>query len=144
MGFAPIGLDMPYRVFISEDPIGLAGGDVNFFAYAWNSPINWVDPWGLEGVTPIRPSLQYPVMNGGGAVGSAGVITANGGVIRGIPANQIGGFSGVAPYNRGGGIPQEVPDLPFETPPPQLKSESPPKPLPGPGTSTTSGCHPSK
>ena len=33
--------------FISEDPIGLAGGDVNFFAYVGNDPVNWVDQLGL-------------------------------------------------------------------------------------------------
>ncbi len=37
--------------FISEDPIGLAGGDVNFYAYVGNSPVNWVDPLGLFGIT---------------------------------------------------------------------------------------------
>jgi uncharacterized protein RhaS with RHS repeats len=33
--------------FISEDPIRLRGGDVNYFAYVGNNPINWIDPWGL-------------------------------------------------------------------------------------------------
>ncbi len=33
--------------FISEDPIGLAGGDVNLFAYVKNQPCNLVDPLGL-------------------------------------------------------------------------------------------------
>ena len=36
----------PYRVFISEDPIGLAGG-INQFAYVGNNPLNRVDPLGL-------------------------------------------------------------------------------------------------
>ena len=34
--------------FISEDPIGFAGGDVNLFAYAGNNPVNRIDPFGLE------------------------------------------------------------------------------------------------
>jgi RHS repeat-associated protein len=34
------------RRFISEDPIGLAGGDVNFYAYVVNSPTNLTDPSG--------------------------------------------------------------------------------------------------
>lgn len=38
------------RRFISEDPIGLAGG-LNFYAYVQNNPVNWVDPWGLKGGT---------------------------------------------------------------------------------------------
>ncbi len=39
--------------FISEDPIGLEGGDVNFYAYVGNNPVNWVDP---EGNFKGRPS----------------------------------------------------------------------------------------
>jgi RHS repeat-associated protein len=35
--------------FISEDPIGFAGGDVNLYAYVWNNPVNFVDPSGLDG-----------------------------------------------------------------------------------------------
>lgn len=34
--------------FISEDPIGFNGGDVNLYAYVGNNPVNFVDPWGLE------------------------------------------------------------------------------------------------
>ncbi len=33
--------------FISEDPIGLAGG-INWYTYAGNSPTNFLDPFGLE------------------------------------------------------------------------------------------------
>jgi hypothetical protein len=33
--------------FVSEDPIQFGGGD-NFFAYAWNSATNLIDPSGLE------------------------------------------------------------------------------------------------
>jgi RHS repeat-associated protein len=35
--------------FISEDPIGFDGGDVNLYAYVWNNPTNFVDPEGLAG-----------------------------------------------------------------------------------------------
>jgi RHS repeat-associated protein len=34
--------------FISEDPIGFEGGDVNFYAYVKNDPINYTDPSGLH------------------------------------------------------------------------------------------------
>jgi RHS repeat-associated protein len=36
--------------FISEDPIGFAGG-INFYAYVGNDPVNFVDPLGLFEVT---------------------------------------------------------------------------------------------
>jgi len=32
----------------SKDPILFAGGDTNLFGYVANSPINFVDPWGLR------------------------------------------------------------------------------------------------
>ena len=33
--------------FISEDPLGFGGGDVNLYAYARNNPVNRIDPLGL-------------------------------------------------------------------------------------------------
>jgi RHS repeat-associated protein len=33
--------------FVSEDPIGLRGG-VNLYSYAFNTPLNWTDPTGLD------------------------------------------------------------------------------------------------
>ena len=38
--------------FINGDPIGFAGGDVNFYVYVQNNPVNFVDPFGL--ITPDR------------------------------------------------------------------------------------------
>src|SRR5690606_545871 len=35
--------------FISEDPIGFAGGDVNLYGYVWNNPLHFTDPMGLDG-----------------------------------------------------------------------------------------------
>ncbi len=34
--------------FISEDPIGFAGGDVNLFGYVRNNPVSRIDPSGLQ------------------------------------------------------------------------------------------------
>ncbi|MFA6498365.1 MAG: RHS repeat-associated core domain-containing protein, partial [Desulfurivibrionaceae bacterium] len=34
--------------FISKDPIGFAGGDVNLYRYVQNNPVNWIDPEGLS------------------------------------------------------------------------------------------------
>ena len=39
--------------FISEDPLGFGGGDVNFYAYVRNDPDNLIDPFGL------RPGDKY-------------------------------------------------------------------------------------
>ncbi len=39
--------------FISEDPIGFAGG-VNFYEYAFSNPANWVDPYGLDVLVALR------------------------------------------------------------------------------------------
>ena len=33
--------------FISRDPIGFAGGDINLYAYVAANPVTWVDPLGL-------------------------------------------------------------------------------------------------
>lgn len=35
--------------FIAEDPIGFAGGDVNWFGYVWSNPLKYSDPTGLDG-----------------------------------------------------------------------------------------------
>ena len=35
--------------FISKDPIGFAGGDVNLYGYVWNRPVNFADSFGLWG-----------------------------------------------------------------------------------------------
>ena len=34
--------------FLSEDPIRLGGGDMNFYAYTYNHPTNFVDPAGTD------------------------------------------------------------------------------------------------
>lgn len=36
-----------FERFISEDPIGFAGGDTNLYRYVDNNPLNFVDPSGL-------------------------------------------------------------------------------------------------
>ena len=34
--------------FLSIDPLGYAGGDVNLYRFVRNNPVNFIDPWGLE------------------------------------------------------------------------------------------------
>ena len=50
--------------FLSEDPIGLQGGDINFYVYVKNNPINNVDPDGEKVYSCIR-ALNVPL---GGAI----------------------------------------------------------------------------
>ncbi|MBI3377385.1 MAG: transglycosylase SLT domain-containing protein [Nitrospirae bacterium] len=38
--------------FLSEDPIGFEGGDVNLYRYVGNNPVNWIDPFGLIALSP--------------------------------------------------------------------------------------------
>ena len=46
--------------FISEDPLGFGGGDVNLSVYVANDPINLVDPFGLEAGTVSKPGIFLP------------------------------------------------------------------------------------
>jgi uncharacterized protein RhaS with RHS repeats len=39
--------DPAVKRFISEDPLGFDGGDLNLYAYVGNNPVMGVDPWGL-------------------------------------------------------------------------------------------------
>ena len=40
--------------FISEDPIGFAGGDINLYGYVWNNPQSWTDPSGNYACGPQK------------------------------------------------------------------------------------------
>ncbi|HYL83776.1 MAG TPA: RHS repeat-associated core domain-containing protein [Candidatus Angelobacter sp.] len=55
--------------FISEDPLGLAGGDTNLYGYVFNSPVNFVDPLGFDALTRIGGGLQALGGLGEAAVG---------------------------------------------------------------------------
>lgn len=63
--------------FISEDPIGLAGGDVNLYGYVTNNPINLVDPSGL-----LAPPWHFGItsiaaMNSGKSLGESLILAWN-------------------------------------------------------------------
>ena len=45
--------------FITRDPISFAGGDVNFYAYVANNPVNFIDPEGLRIPIPWRLSPKW-------------------------------------------------------------------------------------
>jgi len=51
--------------FISEDPLGFEGGNVNLYGYAQNSPTNLVDPFGLlDNASPWEVGWEW--LTGGG------------------------------------------------------------------------------
>ncbi len=57
--------------FISEDPIGFAGGDVNLYSYVGNNPVNLVDPLGLTSIPwpiVIAPAIPIVISPAGAAV----------------------------------------------------------------------------
>src|SRR5207245_1918477 len=67
--------------FLSEDPIGFRGGSSNFYSYALNSPLNFIDPTGLATVTNVTGAPILVSGNPGMGHGSGdqvfGVIPAN-------------------------------------------------------------------
>jgi RHS repeat-associated protein len=75
--------------FISEDPIGFAGGDVNLYGYVRNMPLWFRDPTGLQ---PGADVMAYPpfwqaVAAAGGAIAAAAsstAIVAGGGLALGV------------------------------------------------------------
>jgi RHS repeat-associated protein len=86
--------------FISEDPLGFDGGDVNLYVYASNNPVMLVDPLGLWTVgIGITMSFQFGAVNlnfSGGLVadgaGNIGTYTCGGGGL-GMGARVSGGIS---------------------------------------------------
>ncbi|MBI5695633.1 MAG: RHS repeat-associated core domain-containing protein [Nitrospirae bacterium] len=57
--------------FISEDPLGFGGGDVNLMAYVGNNPVNNIDPLGL-----YNDPLDYVIVFGG-VLTTYGIVTLN-------------------------------------------------------------------
>ena len=51
--------------FLSEDPSGFQGNDVNLFRYVANDTVNRVDPLGLEGESVTGRWLQKPTLDKG-------------------------------------------------------------------------------
>lgn len=75
--------------FISEDPAGFGGRDVNLYAYVQNNPVILVDPLGLCGSYIYSGNItsSIPTMAAGAAIG---------GGIGGPPGMIIGGIIGSA------------------------------------------------
>jgi RHS repeat-associated protein len=57
--------------FISEDPIGFAGGQENLYAYVFNNPTGFVDPYGLDAWDRLQNFSDFS--NGAASVLTFGV-----------------------------------------------------------------------
>jgi RHS repeat-associated protein len=87
--------------FISEDPTGFGGGDVNLMAYVGNQPINGIDPQGLWTISAgVNLSGYF------GAIGGGGGTAINLGFSQGsgFSASLTGTFGGGAATGVGGGL----------------------------------------
>jgi RHS repeat-associated protein len=62
--------------FVSEDPIGFAGGGINLYAHAFRNPGRYIDPTGLETVVIYYPSLATHVGIGVGTDATVGFYPA--------------------------------------------------------------------
>jgi len=120
--------------FISEDPIGFAGGDINLYGYVWNNPIKLVDPQGTDGgVTAI--------IGGGAAIGAGGAIgVAATGAAIGVGIGAIWYYSWqLGEYIAQRNYPEQFPET--QTKPKEkcdTKPNSHPQPIPQPVPAPTS------
>jgi hypothetical protein len=85
--------------FIAEDPLEFRGGDANLYAYVWNSPLNFIDPFGWWGVG-VQGDASAGAGLGGGEVGTVGggigVFGGNG--LNAGAYGIAGAFAGLGPY----------------------------------------------
>jgi hypothetical protein len=54
----PISYYHIFERFLSEDPIGFASGDFNFYRYVGNGPVNLNDPSGENPLIALRIALS--------------------------------------------------------------------------------------
>src|SRR5438132_10597608 len=74
--------------FLSEDPIGIRGGDLNFYAYVGNNPLRLVDPLGFYDISRIAGGVVGVVLGG---VAVAEFAAAGGAVVGTLPAVVVAG-----------------------------------------------------
>ncbi|MBP9663045.1 MAG: RHS repeat protein [Pyrinomonadaceae bacterium] len=86
--------------FVSEDPIGFAGGDVNLYGYVRNQPQWFRDPMGLQPGADVltNPGVLGGLSAGATLAGTAGaIVVAGGAAIYG--ASYVGTWSANHPLN---------------------------------------------
>ena len=78
-------------IFLSIDPVGLAGGDTNFYRSRLNNPTRYVDPFGLAACNyDVRNHTMICVSSTGQTFKSSDFVAGTGG-----PAQNDPSFSGV-------------------------------------------------
>jgi RHS repeat-associated protein len=83
--------------FTSVDPIGLNGGDTNFYRYVFNSPVSFVDPSGLISLIPTKSFAKEFVRNLAIEQGFNGAFNLdNKSIERIIEAGFTGGLEGAS------------------------------------------------
>jgi RHS repeat-associated protein len=108
--------DPSFGRFISEDPTGFAGGDVNLMAYVQNNPVNGIDPSGLWTVNigfsgNVNIPIVGPVGIGGGGFGGIAYDGTNWAWYRGGGGGVGGGGGGSLGIQIGGSNANSVRDL---------------------------------
>ncbi|MFT3743932.1 MAG: RHS repeat-associated core domain-containing protein [Pyrinomonadaceae bacterium] len=78
--------------FVSEDPIGFKGDDINLYGYVWNDPIRFRDPRGTQG------AIAVPAAGAVAWGGPAGWLVG-GGIIAIYGAWRIGNATADHPWN---------------------------------------------
>jgi RHS repeat-associated protein len=85
--------------FISEDPLEFRGGDASLYGYVWNSPVNFIDPFGWWGLG-VQGGASAGARLGGGAIGilGGGIDVFGGNGLNAGMYGDAGAFAGVGPY----------------------------------------------
>jgi RHS repeat-associated protein len=78
--------------FVSDDPLGLAGGDLNIRRYASNDPVNFLDPTGLKEWCWYGPFGVDPYVEGGPDEFFGLTIGASRGAFGGFSLGQSAGW----------------------------------------------------
>lgn len=113
--------------FIGEDPEDLVGDDINPYAYALNSPVNFTDPSGE--IVPLAPLVGFCIRGGLQSIGQdvlSGRKATLGGFASGCVSGGLNKFKVVSRAAGGGGFPKgprpsknwKPPTNPPQTPPP--------------------------